>query len=511
MRGSPRAEPGSPALTIRARESRAHVGAAAPAGHAGRESTDARLLEWDDYRELLGSGAASPSDVARRYGLALADVIALGSAFAASGFASAGTHIAYPVLVLLPLWVMMNKLLGLYDRDGTVIDKSTLHEIPRLAESVAVAGGLVFLAAPLVGAVALRHQALVFFVVALALLVCLRWVVRQAVLRVNGPERAVIVGSGSVAWVLTQKLRTHPRYGVNVVGYIDASSEHPFEGDVPLLGDLRSFAKICRELRVQRVVVAFAALDHEHLLDTVRASNALGLKLTIVPRLFEVLGRSMVVDEVQGMSLLSLRGVTPTRSSLVAKRAIDVLGSAVALVLLAPLMLVAALAIKLTSRGPILFSQPRIGRDQRSFRMLKFRTMVDGAEELKQELSHLNEAQYPMFKIAADPRITPVGRVLRRTSLDELPQLWNVLRGQMSLVGPRPLVPAEDAHVIGWHRARLHLAPGLTGPWQVMGRTEIPFQEMIKLDYRYMADWSIWNDLKLLLQTVPVVLRREGL
>jgi lipopolysaccharide/colanic/teichoic acid biosynthesis glycosyltransferase len=218
-----------------------------------------------------------------------------------------------------------------------------------------------------------------------------------------------------------------------------------------------------------------------------------------------------MVDEVEGMSLLSIQGFTRTRSALAAKRAIDVIGAALALIALAPLLAAIAVAIKLTSRGPVLFSQARIGRGHKSFRMLKFRTMVDGAERLKAELASLNEAQYPMFKIATDPRVTRLGRILRRTSLDELPQLWNVLGGEMSLVGPRPLVPAEDAQVIGWHRARLQLAPGLTGPWQVMGRTAIPFQEMVKLDYRYVADWSLWNDLKLLVRTVPVVLHRRGL
>jgi exopolysaccharide biosynthesis polyprenyl glycosylphosphotransferase len=247
------------------------------------------------------------------------------------------------------------------------------------------------------------------------------------------------------------------------------------------------------------------------MLDTIRASNALGLRVSIVPRLFEVLGRSMQVDEVEGMSLLSVRGVAQTRSARAAKRTVDLVGATVALLVVAPLMLAIALAIRLTSRGPIVFAQTRVGRDHEPFRMLKFRTMVDGADALKQGLSDLNEAQYPMFKIASDPRVTRVGNFLRRTSLDELPQLWNVLRGQMSLVGPRPLVPSEDEQVIGWHRARLHLAPGLTGPWQVMGRTEIPFDEMIKLDYRYVADWSLWNDVRLLLRTVPVVLRGRGL
>ena len=142
--------------------------------------------------------------------------------------------------------------------------------------------------------------------------------------------------------------------------------------------------------------------------------------------------------------------------------------------------------------------------------MLKFRTMVDNADELKEELAHLNEATMPMFKIADDPRITAIGGFLRRTSLDELPQLFNVLRGEMSLVGPRPLVPSEDVHVIGFHRERLSLTPGLTGPWQVLGRTAIPFEEMVRLDYLYVAEWSLWTDIKLILRTAPLLLQARG-
>jgi lipopolysaccharide/colanic/teichoic acid biosynthesis glycosyltransferase len=142
--------------------------------------------------------------------------------------------------------------------------------------------------------------------------------------------------------------------------------------------------------------------------------------------------------------------------------------------------------------------------------MIKFRTMHTGAKALRQSLAHLNEATSPIFKIARDPRVTPVGRLLRRFSLDELPPLWNVPRGEMSLVGPRPLVPDEDDHVLGRHRARLEIKPGLTGPWQVMGRTAIPFSEMVKLDYLYLAERSLWNDLKLLIRTAPVVLSGRG-
>ena len=466
------------------------------------------------YADYLGERphVASPRDTARHRGFILGDLVALGIAFLVSGFASAYTDAGFPVLATLPLWVVMNKLLGLYDRDATAIDNRCLHELPRVAESAAVGAVLVFLLAPVAGVAAHRHQAVVFIGVAVVLVTCLRFATRTAVRRRYGPERAVIVGSGSVARLLAQKLAARPAYGVKVLGYIDVPrAPDASEADTPMLGDLSSFKHICHDLAVDRVVVAFSQLDHEHMLDTIRASNALGLRVSIVPRLFEVLGRSMLVDEVEGMSLLSVRGVVHTRSARRAKRAMDVAGATVTLVLLAPVMLVIALAVKLTSKGPILFAQARVGRDHEQFQMLKFRTMIDGADALKHGLADLNEAQYPMFKIAADPRVTRVGQFLRRTSLDELPQLWNVFCGQMSLVGPRPLVPSEDAQVIGWHRARLHLAPGLTGPWQVMGRTEIPFQEMIKLDYRYLANWSLWNDVKLLLRTVPVVLRARGM
>jgi lipopolysaccharide/colanic/teichoic acid biosynthesis glycosyltransferase len=179
--------------------------------------------------------------------------------------------------------------------------------------------------------------------------------------------------------------------------------------------------------------------------------------------------------------------------------------------LLAPLFAVIAVAIKLTSQGSVFFLQERVGRGNRVFHMWKFRTMVRGARHQQADLAHLNEMEGgAMFKIADDPRITPVGRILRRASLDELPQLWNVLRGEMSLVGPRPLVPAENDQVMGWHRTRLDLTPGLTGPWQVMGRNAIPFQEMVKLDYLYVTDWSLWSDIKLLLRTLPVVVGRRG-
>lgn len=180
------------------------------------------------------------------------------------------------------------------------------------------------------------------------------------------------------------------------------------------------------------------------------------------------------------------------------------------LALAAPIFAIASIAIKLDSPGAVFYRQRRIGRDGRAFRIVKFRTMVDGADRQKAALQHLNEAQ-GFFKVAEDPRITRVGGILRGTSLDELPQLINVLRGDMSLVGPRPLVPDEDENITGWYRRRSHITPGITGVWQLHGPVRIPLAEMVKIDYMYVASWSLWSDLKILLRTIPHVVSRRGL
>jgi lipopolysaccharide/colanic/teichoic acid biosynthesis glycosyltransferase len=187
-----------------------------------------------------------------------------------------------------------------------------------------------------------------------------------------------------------------------------------------------------------------------------------------------------------------------------------VIGAAVALVALSPLLVAIAIAIRLESPGPVLFRQIRVGRDGKRFTMLKFRTMVDGADALKAALASQNEAD-GLFKIATDPRVTRTGLLLRRLSLDELPQLVNVLRGEMSLVGPRPLVVDEDCKVVGRHRRRLQLTPGMTGPWQILGSARIPLHEMVKIDYLYVANWSFWGDVKILARTVVYMLRGQGM
>jgi exopolysaccharide biosynthesis polyprenyl glycosylphosphotransferase len=261
---------------------------------------------------------------------------------------------------------------------------------------------------------------------------------------------------------------------------------------------------------IHRLVVAPGPEDQGQILDLVRAAKAVGLKVSVVPRMLEVVGSSVVFDDVEGVTLLGVRRFGLSRSAWALKRSTDVLAAAFGLVVLGPLLAIIALAITVGSRGPVLFRQERVGRDGRIFSMVKFRTMIDGAHGQQAALRDRNEAD-GLFKIADDPRITRVGGILRRASLDELPQLWNVLRGQMSLVGPRPLVPEDDQRVEGWYRRRLHLRPGMTGRWQVLGSARIPLHEMVKLDYLYAANWSLWLDVKILLRTIAFVVGRRGL
>jgi exopolysaccharide biosynthesis polyprenyl glycosylphosphotransferase len=262
---------------------------------------------------------------------------------------------------------------------------------------------------------------------------------------------------------------------------------------------------------VDRVIIAPGESDAEHILDAIRLVKALGVRVSVLPRLFEVVGSSVEFDQIDGVTLLGVRQYGLSRSSQLLKRTLDVAGSTALLALLGPLMLMIALAIRLDTRGPVLFRQSRMGRGNVPFDMLKFRTMVVGADSQKSALRGRNEAGGGLFKIENDPRVTRVGRFLRRTSVDELPQLLNVLRGDMALVGPRPLVIDEDRLVEGWERRRLQMSPGMTGLWQIFGSARIPLHEMVKIDYLYGANWSLWLDVKILLRTVPFVLGRRGL
>jgi exopolysaccharide biosynthesis polyprenyl glycosylphosphotransferase len=261
---------------------------------------------------------------------------------------------------------------------------------------------------------------------------------------------------------------------------------------------------------VDRVIVA-PGRDDGGVGDLVRSCRTEGIKVSIVPLVLEAVGCSSVkLDDVEGITLLSMAPAGFSDASRLVKRAVDLVGASLVLLLFAPFAAVIAVAIKLDSPGNVFFRQRRVGRGGEVFYMLKFRTMSRDAESQRRQFDHLNEAT-GLFKIADDPRITRVGRFLRRTSLDEVPQLINVLAGDMSLVGPRPLVLDEDMQIEGWHRRRLQLTPGMTGHWQILGSARVPLEDMVRIDYLYVTNWSLWLDIKILLRTVPYVLARRGM
>jgi exopolysaccharide biosynthesis polyprenyl glycosylphosphotransferase len=305
-------------------------------------------------------------------------------------------------------------------------------------------------------------------------------------------------------------MRAHPEYGLEPIDVI-SSTASATDGTLSSLADLsgEDLSNLLARAKADRVVICNTSVDEETLLELMHRCKELGLKVSVLPQLFGAMGPSVEVDDVEGVTVLGINPPVLPRSSRFMKRSLDILGSASMLILLAPVIGLIALAVKLGSRGAVFFKQSRIGRGGRPFALFKFRTMVVDAEQRTKEL--LEQSRDPgWLKLDHDPRITTVGRFLRLTSLDELPELWNVFKGDMSLVGPRPLIESEDCQIGGWARSRLDLTPGITGLWQVLGRTNIPFEEMIKLDYLYVTNWSLWTDIRLILKTLPVVLTRRG-
>jgi exopolysaccharide biosynthesis polyprenyl glycosylphosphotransferase len=330
------------------------------------------------------------------------------------------------------------------------------------------------------------------------------------------PERVLIVGDSVARTRLAQSFSCDPAAHIEVVGFLPLEDERRVKVDRGAecrrirSRTFENLEEVVGEREVDRVFLIPASADSETMLDAVGRTTSLGVKLSIVPRLFEVVGSAVEFDTIGGVTVLGVRRPGLGRSSWALKRAMDIVGSAIGLLLLAPLGLVVALAVKINSHGPVFFRQLRVGRGGNTFMMFKFRSMYDGAEAQRAALEALNETD-GLFKVTRDPRVTPVGRLLRKTSIDELPQLINVLLGDMSLVGPRPLVVDEDRLVEGRHRSRLQLPPGMTGPWQVLGPSRPPLSEMVKTDYLYAANWSLWTDIKILMRTFVHVLARRGL
>jgi len=421
------------------------------------------------------------------------------------------------LLALLPAWVLVAKLAGLYDHDEERADHTTVDELARVLEILTVGIWTLQLAALLTGAADPPvGQLAVFWVFALVLVVGGRGLAR-AVCRRSAmyTQNVVIVGMGDIGQLFAYKIQQHPEYGINLVGFVDSGAEElrPDLDPRPYLGSLDQLPTLIRLLDVERVVISFCDGSPATIVDLIRSMNDLDVKIDVVPRFFEIIGPGATVHAVEGLPLIGLPPFSLSRSSRLLKRGMDLILGGIGLLVLLPLFALIAIAIKLDSRGPVFFRQVRMGAHEQTFRIHKFRTMVPDAEERKRDVAHLNmyvaTSDPRMFKVPGDPRVTRLGAFLRRFSLDELPQLIDVVQGTMSLVGPRPLILDEDQYVVDWARRRLDLRPGITGLWQVLGRNSIPFEDMTKLDYLYVANWSPWGDFRLMLRTIPTLFRER--
>jgi exopolysaccharide biosynthesis polyprenyl glycosylphosphotransferase len=336
----------------------------------------------------------------------------------------------------------------------------------------------------------------------------------------------LVVGRGREAALCVREMRARRELGYRVIGIVEAGAPaddapREFEG-VPVVADLSTLPEAIRETGANEVIITDPAVPGDLLFDVMmRVGRRRGVEFRVAPSLFNSIPRKTEADQIGVLPVITLFREPLGPGARLLKRASDILVAGAALVLLAPLWLVLAALIKLDSRGPVLYAQERVGMDGRIFLFLKFRTMRAGSDDREhreyqrryikgQPDTNMGDSLRPVYKLAADPRVTRVGRLLRRASLDELPQLLNVLRGDMSVVGPRPPIPYEVEAYELWHRKRLDMKPGMTGLWQVSGRNRLSFDEMVRLDLFYIENWSLWLDLKIMLRTLPVLLRGEA-
>jgi exopolysaccharide biosynthesis polyprenyl glycosylphosphotransferase len=485
----------------RLRTTRTARGAHAPAAARirGRGWLMRRVLLVADIVGLVAAFAAAEALVSRRGDLSLGAEIVL--------FAS-----------LIPVWIVGATLFGLYDRDEDRNDHLTTDDLTRvfLLATVGVA-----LLAPLTLVMGIKlpdPDKLVVFWAFLVLCPTIARGIGRALARHHPAYRkkALIVGAGEVGQLVARKLLQHREYRVDVLGFLEAERRilRPELRELSILGKPDDLVRLVRELEVDRVIFAFSEIPDRRLVDAVRSLRDAHVDVDLVPRLFETIGPKIEVHAVEGVPLIALPTVSIPHSLRLIKRLGDIAGASLVLALTAPLFAVVSLLIKLDSPGPVFFRQLRLGKDMRPFVLLKFRTMEVDTEDAPHRAyiaatmsSSAMVGDNGLYKLDRRSEVTRVGRWLRRTSLDELPQLLNVLRGDMSLVGPRPCLPYEVDHFEPHHFDRFLVPAGLTGLWQVSARAHSTFGEALELDVLYAHSWSLSLDLSLLSRT-PVQLLR---
>ncbi len=430
-----------------------------------------------------------------------------------------GTPPLVDYLALLPviplLWIFLLTFFRAYDPPRTL----TFGKIVRSVTNAVLVGLTLLLAIIFVLKLQFVSRIFVFTFGALNCLTLLSirvgwlWHFRYSARRDGQKYRILIVGTGNRARRLAETLGRQSPWGCEIVGFLDNNVQRVGEriNGARVLGTIGEITGILKASVVDEVILAIPRGMIGDTEKIVRACEEEGVKVRLMADLFEVPVKRLMLDELDEIPLLTFDPVAHDESKLLVKRVLDAVAAGVLLVILSPLMALIAMAIRLDSRGPALFTQTRVGLNKRTFLVIKFRTMHPDAEWQQEGIEHLNEAQGPVFKIRNDPRVTRVGRFLRHSSLDELPQLLNILVGDMSLVGPRPL-PLRDVNLFdrGVQRKRFSVKPGLTCLWQISGRSSLPFSEWLRLDLSYIDNWSLSLDLKILLKTIPAVLRGTG-
>ena len=464
----------------------------------------------------------------RRFLLA-ADVAALLIAFFATELLFLGHEVAGGTtfglrlaifLVSLPVWVVAAKLYGLYDGDEERATHSTADEVVSVFHLITVGVWLFYATSWLVGLSRPQQSKLtVFWLIALTAVATMRWFARTLARRHRAYiQNTIVVGAGDVGQLIGRKLLQHPEYRINFLGFVDAAPREMRREleDVPLIGEPDELIPLVEEHDVDRVIFAFSHDRHDHLLQLVRALRNHDVQIDVVPRLFEAVSPTAAVHSIEGLPLLGAAPTRIPRSSRMLKRSLDLVGASILLFLMAPLLLVIGLLIRRESPGGAFFRQTRLGLDMREFTLLKFRTMREGTDDaphreyLKQIMDKTATPEANnLYKLDRRDAVTPLGRWLRKTSLDELPQLFNVLWGDMSLVGPRPAIPYELELYAPHHFERFLVPAGLTGLWQVEARAHSTFGEALDLDVIYARSWSLGLDFRLLLRTPPLMVRKR--
>jgi len=418
------------------------------------------------------------------------------------------------LLIILPVWYGLLSLQGLYESFRT----------KRLTETAWIIVKTGFLATLITGTLffILKLTYVSRIIMALFSLISISFLTLEKVLLIQGFKHArigennykhlLVVGTGKRAEKFVQMVKEHPEWGMKVVGIIDDEPEKIGidVSDIKVIGLLKDIPNILHEKIIDEVVFIIPRLWLSRIEQSILNCEKEGIKVSVAVDLFNFEIGKLQATDLGGIPLMRLETTPGSPWQLFIKRGTDIIVSFVGLVLLVPVFLLTALAIKLSSRGPLFFKQVRNGMNGRKFTLLKFRSMVIGAEKMQEELRALNEMDGPVFKITNDPRMTKIGKFLRKASLDELPQLINVLKGDMSLVGPRPPIPGEVTNYETWQRRRLSMRPGITCFWQISGRSEIDFEQWMKLDLEYIDNWSLWLDFRILLKTIPVVLFGTG-